>query len=416
MVNSPAAGACPSVGNLANPFPFLADLRANTPIWRNPADGVVHVTTLDHVLEVNKKPKVYSSAMAHLLKSGGAGGIDAEEAAIMAQGLPWVDTLITADPPAHSRYKRIAMKAFTHQRVEAMTTYIAETTHALIDSFVRDGAVEFKSRFADQLPSIIIADMLGVPRSDIPQFQIWLRSVIVRLSGAAPREARIAAAHHEIALQRYLLATIADRRRTRRDDLISDLVHATLAEEGDPRPLEDVELVGMLHQVFTAGQETTAQALSYGVYQLLSHPEQSAAAKADPGLYAGLIEETLRHLTPVSAMWRIVREDTELGGVPLKAGEVLLLRYASANRDEAHFPDPDRFDCQRANARDHLAFGAGIHTCLGMALARKEMQIAFPIIFDRLKSLRRAPGDSFDFLPSLLLRGVARLGLEFDAA
>lgn len=413
-------GVDPMAGEvLADPFPFLAELRRTAPVWRDPARGVVHVASHALVLEVNKRPKVFSSAMAHLLKSGGSGSIDPEEAAIMAEGLPWIDTLITADPPAHSRYKRIAMKAFTPARVEAMSDYIAATTHGLIDQIAGQGAanagrVEFKSAFADQLPSIVIADLLGVPRSEIPQFQIWLRSVISRIAGAATKEARLAAARDEIALQRYLLAAIEERRAAPRDDVISDLVHATLAEEGDPRPLENVELLGILHQIFTAGQETTAQSLGYGIWQLLRHPDQLAALRADPARVAGLVEETLRHLTPVSAMWRIVREDTVLGGVPLVAGDVLLLRYASANRDEARFADPDGFDMARPNAREHLAFGAGIHTCLGMALARKEMQIAFPIVLDRLPGLRLAPGDSFAFLPSLLLRGVARLDLEFD--
>ncbi|MDE2620821.1 MAG: cytochrome P450, partial [Sphingomonadales bacterium] len=197
---------------------------------------------------------------------------------------------------------------------------------------------------------------------------------------------------------------------------LSDGLADTGGGEKRARPLEDVELLGLLHQIFTAGQETTAQALSYGVYQLILHPDQRAAAAADPALFGGLVEECLRHLTPVSAMWRIVRADTELGGLALRAGEVLLLRYASANRDEARFAEPDRFDITRANAATHLAFGAGIHTCLGMALARKEMQIAFPIVFARLAGLRLRDADSFAFLPSLLLRGVARLDLEFDPA
>ncbi len=399
---------------LAEPFAFFASLRQHAPVWRDPHNGFIHVSTHALTLEVNKRPKIFSSAMSHLLKSGGAGTLDPEEAAIIAQGLPWVDTMITADPPAHSRYKRIAMKAFTPMRVDSMSDYIAETAHALVDRFAAKGSVEFKSAFADQLPSIIIADMLGVPRKEIPEFQKWLRSVISRIAGNSSREARIAAAHDEIALQRYLLQAIAERRSTPRDDVISDLVHATLAEQGDPRPLDDIELIGILHQIFTAGQETTAQALAYGIYQLLRHPEQLAAVQSDPALYPALVEETLRHLTPVSAMWRIVQEKTELGGETLSPGDVVLLRYASANRDEARFTCPEDFDLGRNNAHEHLAFGAGIHTCLGMALARKEMRIAFPIIVQRLRGLRLAKNDNFSFLPSLLLRGVARLDLEFD--
>jgi cytochrome P450 len=173
-------------------------------------------------------------------------------------------------------------------------------------------------------------------------------------------------------------------------------------------------MIGMLHQIFTAGQETSAQALSYATYQLISNPAQRELTRSDRSLFNALVEETLRHLTPTNNMWRIVKEDTTLGGVELKAGEVLLLRYGSANRDEKKFEDAERFDISRPNAKGHLAFGAGIHTCLGMGLARKEMQIALPIVFDRLRNLRLAPGESFAFAPSPIFRGVLSLRLEFD--
>ena len=401
---------------LSDPYPYYARLRSEAPVFRDPASGVVSVASHALALEVNKRPKIYSSDMAALLKSGGAGALDPEEAAIMGRGEPWMDTLLTADPPAHSRYKKLAMKAFTPARVEAMGDYIAQTAHDLIDDFQRQGCVEFKSGFADRLPAIVIADILGVPRTDIPQFQIWLRAVLTRLAGGADRDARIDAAHKEIELQHYLIDAIEQRRADPRDDVISALVHATLAEEGDPRPLNHAELISMLHQIFTAGQESTAQTLSYGIYQLIRHPDQREALERDPAGFANFSEEVLRHLTPIASMWRIVREDCVLGDTPLKAGEVLLLRYGSANRDEALFEDGDRFDSGRPNARGHLAFGAGIHTCLGMALARKEMAIAFPLLVRRLRNPRLAPGESFAFAPSPLLRGIRALHIEFDPA
>jgi cytochrome P450 len=400
---------------LQNPYEYFARLRSEAPVFRDPKTGVVAVSTYDLVLEVNKRPKIYSSDMAKILKSGGVGTIDPEEAAIMAEGQPWVNTMLTADPPAHTRYKKLAMKAFTQARVEALSDSIVEGVDRLLDGFQKDGVVEFKSQFADHLPSMVIADMLGVPRSEIPQFQIWLRAAITRLAGGASREQRLDAARKEIDLQRYLIAAIDERRASPRNDVISDLVHATLADEGDPRPLGVAEMIGMLHQIFTAGQETTAQALSYAIYQLIVNPDQRELARSNPTLYVSVVEETLRHLTPTNNMWRIVKEDTTLGGVGLKAGEVMLLRYGSANRDDKKFADGETFDV-RPNAKEHLAFGAGIHTCLGMALARKEMGIALPIVFERLKNLRLAPGKSFSFAPSPLLRGVLSLHLEFDPA
>tara|TARA_B100000678_G_scaffold235707_1_gene205145 strand:- start:4646 stop:5902 length:1257 start_codon:yes stop_codon:yes gene_type:complete len=402
---------------LRDPYEYFARLRREAPVFHDPKTGVISVSSHALVLEVNKKPKIFSSDMTAQLKSGGKGAIGSEEQAIMARGLPWVNTMLTADPPAHSRYKRLAIKAFTSRRVDAMAGYIRETTLDRIDGFASDGEVEFKAAFADKLPSIIIADLLGIPRADLPQFQIWLRAALTRLQGGADTAARIDAAHKEIELQRYLVDQIAAKRASPGDDVISDLAHATLAEEDNSRPLDDAELVGMLHQIFVAGQETTAQALTYGLYQMIVNPGQRDAALADPSLWAPMVEETLRHLTPTNNMWRIVKEDTVLGGVHLRAGQMLLLRYGAADRDEAVFDDPEAFDIHRENLHRHLAFGAGIHTCLGAALARKEMTIAFPLLFEKLPNLRLARGaDSIRTSVSPLLRGFLDLHLHFDPA
>ena len=135
----------------------------------------------------------------------------------------------------------------------------------------------------------------------------------------------------------------------------------------------------------------------------------------DPGLIDGLVEETLRYLTPSNNMWRVATCDTEIAGVPIRKNDIILVRYGSANRDAAHFADPDKFDVRRENARSHLAFGAGIHTCIGAPLARKEMQVAFPILLERLKNPRFAKGlNSFRYAPNILLRGVQELHIEFD--
>ena len=287
---------------LQDPYAYYFRLRNEAPVFRDPHTGIVAVSSYALVLEVNKKPKTYSSQFAHLLNSGGAGALDAEEAAIMAQGLPWRDTLLTADPPAHSRYKRIAMKAFAPTLVDKMTSYIEETVHRLIDGFIANGAVEFKAQFADVLPSLVIADALGVPRSDVPLFHDWLRAGIARLAGNAGRQERIESARKEIALQHYIIAAIRERRAHWRDDLISDLVHAAMNDTDGERPLDDAELYGIIQQIFNAGQETTAHTLTYAIYQALLHPQQLAAVKAEPHLVSGLVEESLRHLTPTNNM------------------------------------------------------------------------------------------------------------------
>ena len=407
-----------SAETLQNPYPYYERLRREAPVFRDPKTGIVSISTYELVLEVNKKPKVFSSDFSTLLSSGGSGAFDAEETAILNAGMPRRNTMLTADPPQHTRYKRIAMHALPLSRINAMAPYVAEVTNALIDTFIKNGEVEFKSQFAEMLPGIVIADVLGVPRDDIPMFQNWVRAAILRLNGNAKADQRAELARSEVAMQAYFRGIMAERRAEPGTDVISDLLAARLPEDdGTERLLDDSEIYSIVQQIFTAGQEATAHALAYAVAQLLANPEQMAAIMADERLVAGWVEETARHLSPSHNMWRVVKEDTVLGGVALKAGEPMLLRYGSANRDPAVFECPDKFDVKRENAGKHVAFGAGVHTCLGMHLARVEMGTALPIVLRRLQNLRFAdPANPFQFAASHILRGMQSLPLRFDPA
>lgn len=406
-----------SPANLENPYRYYDRLRDEAPVFRDPKTGVVSVSTYELALEVNKKPKVFSSDFASLLGSGGTGSLTEEEQEILAKGLPQCDTMLTADPPHHARYKRIAMQALPHAKVMGMAPYIAEVTNALIDRFVEDGKVEFKSQFAEMLPGIVIADVLGVPREDLPMFQQWVRAAILRLNGNAIAAERPALARSAIEMQGYFLELMAQRRIAPGDDVISHLVSATMETDEGPRHLDDAEAFSILQQIFTAGQEATAHALTYAVAQLVAHPDQLQAVLESEELAANMVEEAVRHLSPSHNMWRVVKEDTELGGVALRAGEPMLVRYGSANRDETIFPCAARFDVHRANAKNHIAFGAGVHTCLGMTLARLEMATALPIVLRRLKNVRFAdPEQPFAIAASRILRGVQSLNLLFDPA
>jgi cytochrome P450 len=400
---------------LTDPLPFYARLRAEAPVYRDPNTHIVYVSTHDLVVEVNSQPKVFSNRFGEALRSGAGFQIDPEEEAIAARGIRVVDTMLTADPPAHTRYRKLAMKAFTMRRVDGMTPYIAQVVHELIDGFIGKGACEFKSEFCAHVPMIVIADALGVPRSDMGTFRRWSDAFIDQLGGLASRERRHECARLIVDFQHYFIDKIEEKRTHPTDDVISDLVHADLAEEGDHRKMEYPELLSILQQLLVAGNETTSHTLAAGIMYLIANPDEMARLKGDPSLYPNLVEEALRMLSPTNNMWRLVASDHHIGGVPVKKGEVLLLRYGSANRDEAKFADPDRFDVARPNAKEHVAFGAGIHHCLGAYLARKEMQAAFPIVIERLINLRFARGpDSWRFAPNILMRGLAELHIAFD--
>lgn len=400
---------------LQDPYPYFERLRTEAPVFRDPKTGIVSVSTYDLIMKANTKPRIFSSDFSAQLQSGSTGGVDADEAEIMKDGIQVVSTMLTADPPVHTRYRKLTMKAFSYKRVEQMGAYVADVTNALIDRFSKDGHVEFKSGFANHLPMTVIADALGVPRSDMDQFRLWSNAFVAQLGGLADKAARLDAARKIVEFQKYFIEKIEEKRKNPTEDVISDLVHADLSEEGDPRKMEYAELLSILQQLLVAGNETTAHSLTAGIYFLLTNPDQMAKLEADPSLIPNFVEETLRTLTPSNNMWRVATEDTELGGVPIKKNELILLRYGSGNRDETHFAHADSFDITRENAKSHLAFGAGIHTCLGAMLARKEMITAFPIILERLKNMKLASGkNSFRYDPNILLRGVLELHITFD--
>lgn len=400
---------------LQNPYPYFERLRAEAPVYRDTATGIVYVSTYDLIREVNGKPDIFSNDFAAQLRSGSTGQMDPDELAIMSQGLPPVNTLLTADPPVHTRYRKLTQKAFMPNRVEGMKAFIEQTVQRLLDKVAPQGRCEFKTEFADLLPMRVIAHALGVPEADMPTFKLWSDAFIVQLGGLTDKESRLDAARKIIEFQHYFVERIAEKRANPTEDVISDLVHADLAEEGDTRKMTDAELVNIFQQLLVAGNETTAHTLSAAAYYLTIHPEWQDRLRAEPAKAASFIEETLRHLTPVSNMWRLATQDAEVGGVAIKRGELLLVRYASANRDPSRFDEPDQFNPERSNSRAHLSFGAGIHTCLGAILARKEMVIALPMLVDRLRNIRVAEGD-IRFTPNILLRGVLSLNLAYDAA
>ncbi|HTW35492.1 MAG TPA: cytochrome P450 [Rhizomicrobium sp.] len=424
MVAAEQAGKCPLAeinafdpDVLQDPYPYFARLRAEAPVFRDPKTGIVSISTYDLIREVNTKPSLFSNDFQKQMQSGASGKVDPDEAAIMKDGIQVTNTMLTADPPAHTRYRKLAIKAFTYKRVEGMGGYVAEVTNALIDSFLADGACEFKSQFANLLPMTVIADALGVPREDMGQFRVFSDAFVVQFGGVSDKPTRLEAIRNIVAFQRYMIGKIEEKRARPTDDIISDLVHADLAEEGDTRKMEHAELISIIQQILVAGNETTAHTLTAGVYYLLTNPDQWDVLKRDPSLMVNFVEETLRYLSPTNNMWRAATQDAEIGGVTIRKGELILLRYGSGNRDGKQFPAPDAFDITRTNAKSHLAFGAGIHTCIGAQLARKEMNIAFPILLERLKNLRLAPGrNTFRYSPNILLRGVLELHLEFDRA
>jgi len=400
---------------LQNPYPFYKRMRQEAPIYRDPKTGIVAISKDTHIREVNRHPKVFTNDFNSMLEAGSTTGITDEERAIQDQGWERVDTMLTADPPVHTRYRKLGMKAFTYKRVLGMDAGLKERANALIDEFISDKKCEFRASFANLLPMYVIMDMLGAPREDFDKFKRWSEAFVVQLDGVSDDATRIKAAEQVLEFQKYFAKKSDEKRKNPTEDVISDLVQADLSEEGDPRKLDTAELLSFFAQIMVAGNESTANQLTDALYQLITHPKQMQDLIDDPSLIENFVEESLRMLSPTNNMWRVPKSDYILDGFEIKAGEPVLLRYGSANRDADKYEDGENFDIHRSNAKEHLAFGYGIHTCIGAQLARRELKIAFEILLSRLKNIRLSLQQSeLNYSPNILLRGPTELHIEFD--
>ncbi len=319
--------------------------------------------------------------------------------------------MLTADPPEQKRFRKLIAKAFSVRRVGSLGERVCAIAEELVDGFAKDGQVELLSRFSQPLPLTVIAEQLGAPREDLHLFRKWTDGFLLQLSGVADEAGHQQAQRMIREFQRYFAERLEERRKDPHDDIISDIVHATV--EGE-RPLDVAEMLSILQQLLVAGNETTASAITEGIWLLIQNPDQLELAQREPERIPNLVEEVLRMASPTANMWRVCKEDTELEGVEIPAGSMCMLRFAAAGRDPTMFPDPDRFDITRENAGEHLAFGLGIHFCVGAALARKEMVNAFETLLSRLDGFAldtTAPPPTHR--PNVLLWGFDSMPLTF---
>jgi cytochrome P450 len=320
--------------------------------------------------------------------------------------------VLNTDPPDHTRLRKLVSREFTPRRVEALRPRVQQITDELLDAMLPAGHGDLVDSLAFPLPVTVICELLGVPHGDRETF----RSCSNQMVAPTSREELHAAA---LQMRAYLDALIEDKRKEpgppdEDEDLLGALLR-THAEDGDR--LSEPEVRAMAFILLIAGHETTANLISNGVRALLSHPDQLAALRADPGLLDGAVEETLRFDGPVeNATYRFTREPVAYGDVEIPQGEIVLVGLASADRDPARFPSPDAFDIRRSasGGQSHLAFGHGLHFCLGAPLARLEGRIAIGTLLDRCPGLALdEPADGFDWLPGLLIRGVRHLPVRW---
>lgn len=373
-----------------DPYPVYRRLRAERPVitLSGPLGDCTMITRYDDIVAALRDPVTFSSR-------GNARGI----------GLVMGRTILEMEGPEHLRHRRLVTPAFSPRALrEGLDQVVREVVHQLIDVIESDGRADLVSQFTFTFPLRVIARVLGLPIKDFEQFHHWALDLLA----IAEDPARGLEAAQRIV--DYLRPIIEERRRAPKDDLVSTLVQAEV--EGER--LNDEEVLGFLRLLLPAGAETTYRLTGTLIHALLTHPEALAAVRADRKMLDRAIEETLRWESAVQYVSREVTRDVAVSGTPLAAGDLVMLAIGSANRDETHFTDPDRFDLERAKVADHVAFGFGTHFCLGSNLARLEARLALDALLDRLPNLRLDPSEPSRIV-GLAFRSPDRLPVLFDA-
>lgn len=375
----------------ADAYPHYAALRAEP--------GLVYVKSLDawavsrhaDVKEVLRNHGAYSSDILIDIAFG------------PFNPAPEARYMIASDPPDHTRLRNLVSKAFTSQVVYALEPRIRKLANELVDEIVPGPAVDLVGAFAGPLPMTILAELLGVEPSMHASFRRWSNQTTIGIDQEITDERRRALEAETRAFREYLDSVIAERRKRPRDDLFSRLI---AAEENESR-LSSEEVLAFTVLLIIAGNETTTNTIGNTLYLLSRNPDQLAAVRANPKLLDGAVEESLRFYSPVQLLFRRVTRDVELAGRRFRANERVLPIFASANRDEAVFPGADRFDVTR-DARAHLAFGFGIHRCMGSLLGHYESMTALEELLPRIPDFE-VVAEEVSWLDSFYLKGPKQL-------
>jgi cytochrome P450 len=366
-----------------NPFPHYRSMRETQPVFYHPQYNFWQVFCFDDVQRVLSDYTSFSSTR------GDGGGGD-----------PLSSSLISMDPPRHRQFRNIVTQAFTPRNVAQLADRITAIVNTLLDQVANTGQMDIIDNLAYPLPVIVIAEMLGIPQEDRERFKLWSDAIV----GAT----FVAGSNPQAEMGKYFLGMIQQRSREPQDDLISALLNAQI----DGQHLNQQELLGFCILLLVAGNETTTNLIGNALLCFDEHPEVMEELRSEPALLPGAIEEVLRYLSPVQLMYRRAAADITIRDQEIREGQMVLAWIGSANRDEAQFPSPDSFDIRRTPNR-HIAFGHGIHFCLGAPLARLEARIALNLLLERFDEIKRVPGVPLEATGSNIVYGVKHLPMTF---
>ena len=413
-----SANRCPvtGIGREFNPFtdPYLSDpyafwlkARASEPVFYSPELDYWVITRYEDIKAIFADPATFSASIAQtpvkplapdVLQMLQGGGFRARP------------TMSNADPPAHTRVRKFAWQAFTPKRVAELEPNIRRLVTRYIDRIESAGQADLVRQVFYELPVLVLFLFLGMPEDDVARVKTWSRKRLMLTWGKLSDEQQMAEAQGLLEYWKYTEAFIGSCLADPPDNYVGDLIRVSRRNEDD---LSIEEIVNIVYGLLLAGHETTTSMSANAIVTLMNHRHAWDRLCADPALIPSSVEELLRFDSSVITWRRKAVKAAEVAGVPIPEGAKILLALCSGNRDDAHFPDPERFDIDRENARNHLSFGFGIHYCLGAPLARLELKVILEELTRRLPSLRLVPGQPWDFPPNTSFRGPARLLVEW---
>jgi cytochrome P450 len=407
---------------LADPYDYLAAMREECPLRREPHHDVVMVTGYDEGVAIYNDTKRFSSCISVTGPFPGFPvaldhhGDDITDLIAARRGeLPFNEQLPTFDPPEHTAHRALLSRMITPKRLKENEEFMWRLADRQLDVALSGEGCEFIGDFASPFAMLVIADLLGVPESDHEEF----RSALLSEAGTIGSSEGDTMRHSPLEyLYGKFTAYIEDRRRNPRGDVLTGVASATFPDGSRPEVIDAVRVAANL---FAAGQETTVRLLSAAVLMLAESPQLQGKLRANRELIPDFIEETLRYESPVRGDFRLSKCPVSVGGVDLPAGTTVMLVNAALNRDPRKFPEPDTFDIHRPNARSHVAFGRGAHACPGAPLARTEARVSLERMLARTSDIRidedrhGPPGDRhYRYLPTFILRGLSRLHIRFE--
>lgn len=410
---------------LVDPYPAYKKLRDTAPVYFEPSFGAWIVTRYGLVREALLDTATYSSEFGDFLSEAqkiafrsAPPEVQQKLIALNKRMIPLPPTMLTLDEPRHTQYRSLVSQLFTGSQVKRGEPTVRRVIDAGIERLAAaldtdpEAQADFVAEFALPVPLRIIADRLGIPERERAFFNEAAAAAAdaLRLLPLSPEE-MVGRAELAVDLQQLLVALVDARRETPAEDMIGILANAVLEEE--QRPLTHGEILSILNQFLVAGHETTTSAFAWGMLILCRNPDLQAEIRGDTARIRTFVEESLRLEAPVQGLPRLVTRPTELGGTALEPGSLVMLRFGSANRDEREFEDPDRVDIHRAKAGRQLAFGSGIHHCIGAPLARQELNLGWAALLDAFEGFHLDDGAEPEAEPSFILRNLPRLGVRY---